>query len=275
MDDREQTIHERITEEINKRVLELLKELKEADEKGDKEKADQVVDKLVQLAETYWPWMIRKGKIDPVQEAIWAIRLAKSPGLWDTLRTIFLGETPHQREERKKLAEKRAYYAEMKDKMEWYLYQFKEIVSPLYRKYYDLYRLLETARTKDGKPFPEWWRNQVKERMSAAGVLESALKHGRELNPEALMNLYGDMVRTLIDTDGLTGLTAQVTTLLGFSDVFIPCSELLTEIKKLTWDFIKMLRSMRQEGFRPISISREEVEEEATRLAKSPGIWRE
>jgi hypothetical protein len=112
MDDREQTIHGRITREIEERVRELLRKLKEAEEKGDKEEADRVVDELVQLAETYWPWMIGKGKINPVQEAIWAVRLAKSPGILERIKRILAGPQPPSRKDVEEAMESLKWFRE-------------------------------------------------------------------------------------------------------------------------------------------------------------------
>jgi hypothetical protein len=260
MEDREQTIHERIKGEIDEKVRKLLSELQEADDKGDKEAADRVVDELVRLVETYGPWMIGKGKTTPVQEAIWAIRLAKSPGLWDTLREIFLGETPYEREERKKLQRKREYYNEVKVEMRAFLSEFKRIVSSLHQKYQELGELLSRAKTKSGEPFPWEVKRKVWDRLHAAGVLELALESGRELNPAFIMNIHKESVDVLADRKGLTDLESKIGSLISISYIDQSHS-LLTEITRLTWNFIDALGRMRQVGFLHMSISPEEVGE--------------
>lgn len=270
MDDRELTVHERITRELKERVSKLLERLREADTKGDKEEADRVVDELVRLAETYWPWMIEKGKINPVQEAIWAIRLAKSPGLWDKVMEFFFGEPPFRREEREQAEKKKKYYEEMKETMKWFHDQFKEIVLPLSDKYHELYDLLARARTKEGKSFREGEAGEVlkevNKRAIAAGVLKSALEGSRELNPAAIMNIHSDSVEILRDTSRLKVLINRIYSLLGLGNPALDsCIPIIDEITMHTQKFVEMLGRMRRVGLSSISIHPEEVGETGER----------
>jgi hypothetical protein len=91
---------------------EILEKIAEASRRGDEEEVERLSGALKRIMnaligepeeeEERWK---EEGDVwdNPVQKAIWAIRLAKSPRLWNTLREIFLGETPYQREEQKKL----------------------------------------------------------------------------------------------------------------------------------------------------------------------------
>ncbi len=257
----------RIVREAGHRILE---KIAEASARGDNEEVERLSESLKRIIDALVGELKEEeegreeGEDDwgnPVQKAIWTLRLIKSPGLWETLREIFLGETPFERERRKELKEKREYYEKMKEKMEWYLYQFTNIVSSLYQKFVELDRLLMRAKTKDGKPLPDREMNEVERRMRAVGVLESALKSGRQLNPEFIMNLHRDSVRTILDIHGLNQLSSRILDLLGVGNpLWSEVYRVTEELTRLSWDFDEMLRSMRQVGFRPISISPEEVE---------------
>jgi hypothetical protein len=133
-------------------------------------------------------------------------------------------------------------------------------VSSLHQKYQELDRLIRRAKTKSGGPFPEEVKQQVWKRLQAAGVLKLALEDGRQLNPAFIMNIHNDSVEILADTSGLTNLKYQITKMISIS-LLDESSPLLTEITRLTWDFVKMLGRMRQVGFLHMSISPEEVGE--------------
>jgi hypothetical protein len=121
-------------------------------------------------------------------------------------------------------------------------------------------RLIRHAKTKSGEPFPEEVEQQVWKRLQAAGVLKLALEDGRQLNPAFIMNIHKDSVDVLADRKGLTDLESKIGSLISIS--FIDQSHsLLTEITRLTWNFIDALGRMRQVGFLHMSISPEEVGE--------------
>jgi hypothetical protein len=260
MDDREQTIHERITGEIEERVRELLKRLKEAEEKGDKEEADRVVDELVQLAETYWPWMIGKGKINPVQEAIWAVRLAKSPGLLDRLVDLIFG--PYKSPQEREREEKRKYFEEVGGRMNFYFHHLERIVPQLHSKYGELEDLLRDAQTEDGNPFPEKEKNEVAERGRVAWHLKAVLEYTRELNPKVFVDKYRDEMELLSDYDGLLKLRSRVLSLLGrHNPLYDPVLDCFMELLRLTRELESLLKKMEEEGFRSIPITAEDVTE--------------
>jgi hypothetical protein len=80
---------------------EILDKIAEASKRGDEEEVERLSEALKRIMdaligkpeEEEKRWEEDERVWDsPVQKAIWAIRLAKSPGLWDTLREAFLGE---------------------------------------------------------------------------------------------------------------------------------------------------------------------------------------
>jgi hypothetical protein len=148
----------------------------------------------------------------------------------------------------------------VKVEMRAFLNEFKRIVSSLHQKYQELDSLLSRAKTKSGEPFPEKVKQQVWKRLHAAGVLKLALESGRQLNPAFIMNIHEDSVKILADRSGLTNLDSDISEMISISllDESVP---LLTEITRLTWDFINALGRMRQVGFLHMSISPEEVGE--------------
>jgi hypothetical protein len=197
---------------------------------------------------------------NPVQEAIRAIRLAKSPGLLERLGDLIFG--PYQSPQEREREEKRKYFKKVGGRMTFYFHHFEHIVPQLRSKYGELEDLLRDAQTKDGNPFPQEEKNEVTERRIVAGYLEACLQYTRELNPKVFVDKYRDKMELLSDHDALLELRSRVLGLLGRRNpLYDPVLDCFMELLRLTRELKRLLEKMEEEGFHPISITAEDVTE--------------
>jgi hypothetical protein len=258
MDDREQIreqIRERITRELRERVSELLGELKEADEKGDKKEADRVVDELVQLVETHWPWMIGKGKINPVQEAIWALRLAKSPGFLEAIRSLLrellIGPErigPSHREIKEQTRrQKWNYYWQHRKEMKEFRERLWKISNALESKYEELCQVVVQAEATSEKGFPQDLLSPFSQRELAAQAVQICVS--KNLNPKDGLDHCSEEVNILTDISAFYAAIRNLLPHVKNYELFSQIGKLSQEIGALTEEFTQVLKEMEQAGF--------------------------
>jgi hypothetical protein len=246
----------------------ILERIAEASARGDEEEVerlseafrrmmDALLGKLEEEEEEKWGEG-RDIRGNPVEEAIRAIRLAKSPGPLDRLIDLIFG--PYKSPQEREREEKRKYFEEVGGRMNFYFHHLEWIVPRLRSKYGELNDLLRDAQTADGAPFPEKEKKEVEERASAAWYLKVVLESTRELNPKVFVDKYRDKMEILSDYDGLLELRSRVLSLLGpRNPLYDPVLDCFMELLKLTGELENLLKKMEGEGFRPISITAEDV----------------
>jgi AcrR family transcriptional regulator len=245
----------------------ILEKIAEASARGDEEEVkrlsealERIIDALIgKLEEEDERWEEGKDIRDnPVEKAIRAIRLAKSPGPLERLVDLIFG--PYKSPQEREREEKKKYFEEVGGRMNFYFHHLERIVPQLHSKYGELVDLLRDAQTEDGNPFPEKEKNEVAERGRVAWHLKVVLEYTRELNPKVFVDKYRGEMKLLSDYDGLLELRSRVLSLLGRRNpLYDPVLDCFMELLRLTRELESLLKKMEEEGFRSISITAEDV----------------